>query len=282
MAVLCALVGVYLEAMNTAAVAAPHLALAAGLALAVSLAAWRIHALTRSGAIAAAAVGFLVMGFGGGAGATALLLFFVSSSALSRWGKRRKQSLDYEKGGERDAVQVLANGGIAALSALFMAFFPASHGPAAALLGALAAANADTWATEIGSLAAHPPRLITTLKPAPAGASGAVSVPGTLASVGGALLVALAALVYGFGLRGVLAVVIGGATGSVFDSLLGATVQVQYRCTRCGKITERHTHHELPTQWERGLRWMNNDAVNLLATLCGAAVTAMIASLFSL
>jgi uncharacterized protein (TIGR00297 family) len=258
---------------------APSLALAAGLALAVSALAWRVHALTKSGAIAAAVVGFLVMGFGGGPGAGGLLLFFISSSALSRWGKKRKQSLDYEKGGERDAAQVLANGGVAALAALLIPFFPQTPWPAAALLGALAAANADTWATEIGSLAKRPPRLITTLQTAPVGSSGAVSVPGTLASAAGAALIGVTALFYGFGFIGLLAVVAGGVAGSLFDSLLGATVQVQYRCAVCGKVTERHTHHDLPTRWERGVLWMNNDAVNLLATLCGALVTAWLSLL---
>jgi uncharacterized protein (TIGR00297 family) len=261
---------------------APHLVLSAVLALAVSMAAWRIRALTVSGAIAAALVGFLVLGFGGGAGAAALLLFFVSSSALSRWGKKRKQSLDYEKGGERDAAQVLANGGVAAIMALLMVFFPRSPWLPAALLGALASANADTWATEIGSLASHPPRLITTFRPAPTGSSGAISGPGTLASLGGASLIALTALFYDFGFHGIAAVVIGGVAGSFFDSLMGATLQVQYRCVHCHKITERHIHHESQTQWERGIPWMNNDAVNFLATLCGALVTAVTAALFSL
>jgi uncharacterized protein (TIGR00297 family) len=272
MAVLRAIVRIYLKAMS--APDAQHLALSAGLAAAISFAAWRIRALNFSGAIAAAAVGFLVMGFGGTAGAAALLLFFISSSALSRYGKKRKQSLDYEKGGERDAAQVLANGGVAAIAALLIPFFPGSPYLAAAMCGALAAANADTWATEIGSLAAHPPRLITTLRPAVTGSSGAISVPGTLASAAGALLIALTALFYEFGFYGVLSIALGGIAGSLSDSLLGATVQVQYRCAQCGKITERHTHHEIPTKWERGLPWMNNDAVNFLATLCGALVTA--------
>ncbi|MES2460219.1 MAG: DUF92 domain-containing protein [Armatimonadota bacterium] len=255
---------------------ASHLVVSVGLALAISTAARRMGALTTSGATAAAAVGFLVLGFGGWAGGAALLLFFVSSSALSRLDKKRKQSLDYEKGGERDAAQVLANGGAAAVSALLSLFLPESPLPAAAMLGALASANADTWATEIGSLASRPPRLITTFRPAPTGSSGAVSVPGTVASVAGALLIAVAVLFFGFGVYGIIAVLIGGIAGSLFDSVLGATLQVQYRCAVCGKTTERHLHHGLPTRWERGLLWMNNDAVNLLATLCGALVTALL------
>ncbi|MBC8102137.1 MAG: DUF92 domain-containing protein [Cytophagales bacterium] len=254
---------------------AAQLAAAALTALAISGVAWRVRALSRSGAAAAAGVGFLIFGFGGGPGAAALLLFFVSSSALSRLGKRRKASLDYEKGGEqRDAGQVLANGGVAALCALLIPFLPEAPWLPAAMFGAIAAANADTWATEIGSLAAHPPRLITTLKSAPVGASGAVSLPGTVAALGGALLIGAVALFYHFGWQGVLTATLGGFAGALFDSFLGAAVQVQYRCAVCGKLTERHRHHDQPTHWARGVRWMHNDAVNVLATLCGAIVTA--------
>ncbi len=256
-----------------------YLLLSLTLALAISGMAWRVRALTTSGACAATLVGFLVMGWGGATGGIALLLFFVSSSALSRLGKKRKASLGYEKSGERDASQVLANGGVAALSALLLVFFPHNIRPMAMLLGALAAANADTWATEIGSLAAFPPRLITNLRPAPVGSSGAISAPGTLASLVGALLIGTVLFFGAFGLRGVLTVAISGLTGSLFDSLLGATIQVQYRCTRCHKLTERKTHHDLPTERARGITWMNNDAVNFLATLCGAIVAA---SLFPL
>ena len=61
---------------------------------------------------------------------------------------------------------------------------------AAAALGALAASAADTWATEIGSLATRPPRSILTLRPVPAGTSGGVNLLGMLAMVAGATFVA--------------------------------------------------------------------------------------------
>lgn len=255
-----------------------HLLIAAAAAAGISGVAWRMRALSRSGAAAAAAVGFSLFGFGGAPGAAALLLFFVSSTALSRVGRKRKASLEYEKGGERDAGQVLANGGIAALCALLLPFVPDNHRSLpAALLGALAAANADTWATEVGSLAAHPPRWITTLRPAPPGSSGAVSLPGTLAALAGALLIGAAAPLFGLPApRGIAAAAVGGFAGCLFDSLLGATLQAQYRCPECGKLTERHEHHGRPTEPARGLPWMNNDAVNLLATLAGAAVAALL------
>ena len=259
--------------------------LAALLALGVAGAAWKVGALTASGAAAAAAVGFAHCGFAGWPGAAALLAFFVSSTALSRLGRRRKEALGYEKGGQRDAMQVLANGGVAALCAALAGVSSVDPSPfLVAMLGALAAANADTWATEIGSLAKGAPRMITTLRPAPTGSSGAVSLPGTLAALTGAAVVAAAALLWPELRAGtvLVAVTLAGLTGSLLDSLLGATVQVQYRCRACGKLTERRSHCEgAETQRARGLPWMNNDAVNALATVAGALAAAGVARLFS-
>jgi uncharacterized protein (TIGR00297 family) len=257
-----------------------HLALAAVLAVVIVGAARAAKALSVSGAVAAAVVGFLLFGLGGGQGAASLLLFFITSSALSRVGKRRKDALRFEKGGERDAGQVLANGGVAAAFALLLPVLPDAHWPIAALLGALAAANADTWATEIGSLAKAPPRLITTFQPAPTGSSGAVSLPGTLAALSGATLIGGVALFWGLGARGLIAVAVAGLCGSLLDSLLGATLQAQYRDAEIGKLTERtETADGKPNERARGLPWLDNDLVNATATLFGAAIAAVLSAL---
>jgi len=259
---------------------AAHLALAAALAVVIAGAARAAKALSVSGAVAAAIVGFLLFGLGGGPGAAALLLFFLTSSALSRVGKRRKDTLQFEQGGERDAGQVLANGGIAAACALLLPLRPDAHWPIAALLGALAAANADTWATEIGALAKAPPRLITTFQPAPTGSSGAISLPGTLAALAGATLIATVAPFWHLGVRGLVAVALGGLFGSLVDSLLGATIQAQYRDADTGKLTERtETADGQKNDLARGLPWLGNDLVNTAATLCGATVAAALSAL---
>lgn len=253
------------------------LALAAGAALLIAGAARRARSLSPSGAAAAALTGFLLFGLGGWRGATALLLFFITSSALSRLGKKRKDALGYEKGGERDAGQVFANGGVAALCAVLLWLNPEARWPIAALLGSLATANADTWATEIGSLAKAAPRLITSLRPAPTGSSGAISLPGTLAAFAGAVLLAALAPFWHLGIAGLFAVAFGGLAGSLFDSLLGATVQAQYRCPVCDKLTERPTHCEnQPTVLARGYSFIHNDTVNTLATVFGAVTAALI------
>jgi uncharacterized protein (TIGR00297 family) len=244
----------------------------------LAVGAWRMRALSASGAVAAFAVGALTYASGTGPFTLVLLAFFLPSVGLSRLGKRRKRELvDIGKGGARDAFQVLANGGIATACAVLFAF---SHDPrwAWAFAGAYAAATADTWATEIGTLARHAPRSIFTLRPIPTGLSGGITLPGTLAEVAGALwigAVALACVTIPLAEPRfpVLGVALAGVVGSTADSLLGATVQELRRCDACGRNCETDPHVcGAPTRLVRGLPGASNDVVNLLATVAGAAV----------
>lgn len=262
-----------------------HLLLALLVATAIAVAAWKAKALTPSGAFAAAGVGFAIFGFAGGRGAFALLLFFVTSSVLSRLGKKRKEKLGYEKGGTRDVGQVLANGAVASVFALIAGWASPVAYPAliVGMLGAIATANADTWATEIGSLFGGKPRRITNFRQTEPGESGAISAIGTLAALGGAFLIGFMALTWQFGRGDVEAVVVGGVCGALFDSFLGATIQVQYRDKETGRLTERPfaesgTGHHVA----RGLAWVNNDMVNLLSTLVGAWIAFMLVAATSL
>lgn len=266
-----------------------HLQLLAGVFLGcvIALAARKAGALNRSGAAAAALTGSLVFGLGGFSWAVLLLTFFISSSALSRTFKQRKAELEekFSKGHERDWGQVFANGGLGALLAAAQAFFPGQVWPWVAFMGAMAAVNADTWATELGVLNRTPPRLITDWRPVERGASGAVSLLGSLAAAGGAGLIALAAILTAPAglpvLRVGLAALIGGVAGSFFDSLLGATLQAIFWCPKCAKETERHPRHlcGTTTTRQRGLPWLRNDQVNFAASIFGAAAALLIFSL---
>ncbi len=240
--------------------------IALALAALVSIAAWRWGALRRSGALAATVVGAAVLGFGGLGAAIVLVLFFVSSSLLSQLPPGGGRS-------RRGARQVMANGAVAALACGAMGGYPLA---AAAFLGAVAAATADTWATEIGVRLGRKPRSILTLRPQPPGTSGAVSLPGTAAAALGALAVAAAGhfLIPGIGLQAAIAVALGGLAGSLVDSLLGAGLQAVYRCPACGAKPEVARHDECATRAQRisGVPGLDNDAVNLLATAAGSAV----------
>ena len=251
----------------------------------IAFLAWRARALSRSGALAAAITGGLIFSLGGLAWATLLLAFFISSSVLSRAFARRKAGLSekFAKGSQRDWGQVLANGGLGALLAVIHSFLPGQVWPWVAFAGAMAAVNADTWSTELGVLSPSPPRLITTCKAVERGTSGAISPLGSLASLGGALLIASlagllsneATLSWENFLILLTAATLGGLGGGFFDSLLGATVQAIYWCPTCQKETERHPQHtcETPTSIRRGWRWLENDEVNFAASLIGALLT---------
>jgi uncharacterized protein (TIGR00297 family) len=240
-------------------------------AAAIAFAAWRAHALSRSGALAAFIVGTLTFAYGGFGGALVLLGFFCTSTLLSRVGRARKRAIgELAKGGPRDAWQVLANGGVATIALLV-------GGPLgiAAFAGAYAAANADTWGTELGMLVRQPPYSILTGKPVGTGMSGGVTLIGTLAECAGAFLIAALAAVSwpSYGLFG--AITLAGITGAFADSFLGATLQARRWCPACERECENDPHAcGAPTQHLRGIPWIGNDAVNLAATATGALTAA--------
>jgi uncharacterized protein (TIGR00297 family) len=239
--------------------------------------AYALRALTPGGAVAAFVVGAVVFGIGGWPAAAVLLAFFLSSSVLSRFGMRRKRALvDWGKQGARDASQVFANGGIATLCALLTLAYPALHGALwLAFAASLAAATADTWSTEIGTLARRA-RSILTFRPVASGLSGGVSWPGTIAQLAGAALIA--AVAFETGIAAFWPVVIAGFAGGLFDSILGASVQGLRWCPQCARPCETDPHVcGSRTTMFRGLGWMNNDSVNFLATLCGACVAVLVA-----
>ncbi|HEX9675608.1 MAG TPA: DUF92 domain-containing protein [Anaerolineales bacterium] len=247
------------------------------LALAVGFLARLAGALTTGGAVAAGLVGGAVFGAGGSTPAAALLAFFLSSSLLSHVGRRRKLALAgrFSKGSSRDAGQVLANGGLAALLSLARAVWPGQAWLVAAV-GALAAANADTWATELGVLARQQPRLITSGRAVERGTSGAVTALGLGASLAGAGLVALVAVLLGAGPRSGWAILGAGLGGALIDSLLGATLQAGYYCPICRQETEQHLLHRCgnATVQVSGLRGLGNDHVNFISSAAGALLGA--------
>ena len=249
------------------------------IACVLALGALRSGALARDGALAAIVVGTLCVA-AGWSWATLLVVFFVTSSALShfRAGSRaRRTESVVAKGGARDALQVLANGGIFTLAALLSWVSP-WNGWTLVGAGALAAATADTWGTEIGTLATTPPRLITSWRPVPAGTSGAVTPLGLAASAAGALLIALTAWLLAWPAGAVAAALAGGAAGAMVDSLLGALWQAKRRCPLCDAGTERAVHGcGTATERAGGLTWLDNDGVNLLSGAAGAIVALLLA-----
>ncbi len=245
-------------------------ALAALLASAVALAGRRAGWLSTNGVLAAAGVGTLVLAGRGIPGGIVLSTFFVSGSLLTRLSARPSpDSPGSSRSTARSASQVLANGCWAALAAVAA---PADAGWAL-FAGALSAAQSDTWATEVGSFSRSLPRMLTTGRVVDRGTSGAVTLLGTCGGIAGGLI--MGALAWQFtGLRTIgIGVAVGGCCGMLADSVLGATVQGMYFCSRCNRSTESRPHRcGTEPRLTHGMRWLNNDGVNLAATGVGAIV----------
>jgi len=254
---------------------------------ALALGAWKVHVLESAGAITAFLIGFATFVFpaDGWKWFLVLLVFLMVSSYMThyKYQVKRKKGFAQEKGGARGWPNVAANGAVAGLLVLFTPFFPREL-ILAAFLGAVATANADTLATEIGLLNPTDPRLITDLrKVVPAGTSGGISIFGELATLLGALLIGVAAGLLGMSGNagwplGVLigTTMIAGLAGCSIDSVIGATVQGIYKCRVCSKITENRRHCGNPSIPLRGHKAIDNNVVNLIATICGAAVAVLI------
>jgi len=172
-----------------------------------------------------------------------IFLFLVLSLLATKYKKSYKRQLGiYE--GKRTAKNVISNGVVAFIMAAFGGYYLPLVG---GFIGAIATATADTMASEIGIL--QRPRLITTMKKVVPGTDGGISILGTLVGIMGAGIIGVAAYLLGIiadPLISLKIAIISGTIGCFMDSILGA-------------VLERRN-------------FLNNEHVNLLATITGAIV----------
>ncbi|MBN2092020.1 DUF92 domain-containing protein [candidate division KSB1 bacterium] len=244
------------------------------LAFIVALISFRLRFLSLNGSVATFLLGTVVFGIGGWAFSLPILAFFILSSLLSKLGGRKKKKLDqtFEKSSQRDMWQVAANGGLPFVLVLIWNFYRIDF-IFYLYLAALSAVTADTWGTEIGFFSKKRPRFILSFKEVPAGTSGGITLLGTLGGAIGALIIALVGWLShfsGFTFQVFLMIIMSGILASVVDSILGATIQAQFKCPNCQKITEKIVHcYNIPTVMISGIRWVRNDLVNFLAAVSG-------------
>jgi uncharacterized protein (TIGR00297 family) len=210
--------------------------------------------------------------------AAVLIAYFGVSTLLSRLGAGRKRVLlagMVDKTGARDATQVMANGFPFLFCALMKVvdFGPGEFVWMTCATASLAASAADTWATEIGTLVGQPPRSILTWRRMTVGESGGVTVAGCIAAVAGASFVGGVAMLTGLIFFTFPFIVLGGIAGAAADSIVGASIQRRAWCDACGQATEMRIHDcGAMARHTGGLAWLENDGVNLIATVTGALV----------
>jgi len=215
-----------------------------------------IRGVSRSGAVAGAAVCFALFAAAGPGGFAALFSLFVVTWLATRMGHARKLRLGTaEASAGRTARQVFANLGIASGCALLYA----SLGLKAfflAMTAALAEAAADTVSSEFGQAFSESAWLITTFESVPAGTDGGITLAGTAAGMGAAVVVSLACTLTGLvPMRRLWVAVACGVLGMLLDSYLGA------RFERRGRL--------------------NNDAVNFIGTAAAAALAGVFLALIA-
>jgi len=209
---------------------------------------YRRKALDLWGSLSMVVMGIIIIFSAGVNWLFLILLFLVLSLFVTRYKKSYKKQLGlYE--GKRTAKNVISNGVVAFIMAAFGGvaignfYLPFVGG----FIGAIATATADTMASEIGIL--QQPRLITTMEKVVPGTDGAISTLGTVVGILGAGIIGIAAYLLGIITDPFLSLkiaIISGTIGCFMDSFLGA-------------VLERRN-------------FLNNEHVNLLATITGAII----------
>jgi uncharacterized protein (TIGR00297 family) len=251
---------------------------------------YRRASLTVSGMISTLVVSALTFALGGWMWGVLILTLFAATELWTRYRRVRQERAGVLLGPKvpRSWDQVLARTGWAIVLLLFYSLAARVTGIYLAFVGAIATANADTWATELGLLSAQAPRLITTRRRVLAGTPGGISILGSVAALAGAWLIGFVGLVLVVIAAGVnrqpwerawlwlpLSATVGGMLGCLVDSLLGAAAQGIYYCERCQQTTEDriHTCGETARQ-VRGWAWLTHNGVDLVSSVVGAATTA--------
>ncbi len=251
-------------------------------ALLVAIVSYKLNFINTGGALLTFLMGCIIFGFGGWSYTMPILFFFILSSLLSKIGKKRKKliELSYQKTSVRDFYQVMANGGVATAMVLYI-FLTGNDYLYPLYLAAIAAANADTWGTELGIFSKSRPVIITSFKNVDPGTSGAISFIGSIASFTGSMIIALiGTCLYSMDLYIVIIVILAGFLGSIFDSFIGATVQGQFQCHICGQQTESLYHCGLSTIHVKGKIWLDNDLVNIFSIIFTVVITFIVLFLF--
>ena len=228
------------------------------------------------GAIAAATIGIWTVFFAGAIWLVPLFVFLLLSALIGKWSRNsRLFPIEEKHGRARDAMQVICNGGIFALSAAM--FDPVTATFAMAV--SISISMCDTWASEIGIGFRKATIDLRNFKRITPGLSGGISLPGTLGgAIGAAIMAGCSVMLIKTTDNWRLFVVIAAAgfAGMIADGLIGAWFQRRYR----GNDHRLSDVPDLRSEKVSGLSWMDNDLVNLLsnALITFAAVALWIAA----
>ena len=220
--------------------------------------------LSISGFIGAAMMAVFLLGFGGSGYLYPLVTFFITSSILTLV---RKENIN-KNNSNRNINQVYANGG-PALFICIANYFQPSDLLYPCFLASVAAANSDTWGTELGKLSKLDPIDIISRNKVSPGTSGGITIIGIIGSLLGSIIIGLVGYLYTSNKITILLVIIAGFLSSLIDSILGSTNQARFISPKGSIITEKY---EMNYFLFTGSKIINNDTVNLYCTISGPLI----------
>lgn len=254
----------------------------------IAVLAYLARTLSVSGSLAAFVCGVIVLWSTRFEGFLLFLLFFVSCNVVGKVSRNIRKArearvskpleeVQEKKGHRRDGMQVMANGLMATIAALL--WLIGAKPSALVMFGAsIAEATSDTFAGEIGRLSSKGPVSILTKKPVPVGVSGGVTWLGTIGAFLSSAFIAVCWYVFfiftvgpsSVSFHGAALVCLLGFAGAIVDSYLGATIQAIYFDPESRARTEKDEIDGRKLELSRGIRWVDNDMVNLISNIFSA------------
>lgn len=235
-------------------------------------------AMTTSALILAFIFAFLITYFGGVSSYLILMAVFLGIVITSKIGKKERLKVNknvIEKSGQKDICEIIANVGTGAVTLILYGIYKEPF-LLVVYASIMAESLADTLASDIGVLSHKKPINIITLKRSEPGLSGNISFLGLASSLIGAFIIAIIFCAFHFSIKYLIIITLSGFLGAIFDSILGATIQVKYKCQKCSKITEKKNHCQKETIYYKGLKIINNDIVNLTSNIFAGVISTLI------
>lgn len=248
----------------------------------LALLAYIKKAMTRDALILAFVCSFFITFCGGISSFLILTFVFLGTIIASKIGQDKRNKINQnkiEKSGKKDILEIIAN---VATGTLTIIIYGITKNEIFLIMydSIMAESLADSLASDIGVLSKKKPINIKTLKIGEPGLSGNISLLGLISSLIGSFIIGLLYFIFNRNIYALLIITICGFLGALFDSYLGAFIQVKYKCPKCGEITEQKIHCKTKTEYCKGNKKINNDLINLLSNIFSGLISYLILMLF--
>lgn len=223
------------------------------------------HAIDYRGSLLAMGIVIVFRYYGGTVGLVYLLgtyftIFMISMVCKYVLSFKKERS-------DRGFMQIFING---FLGTLCMIFFGLTQEPwlFGLSITAIGGCFIDSISSDVGRTSKQKPYDFLRRTQVESGMSGGMTVRGTAsAALFSVLIVAFTCFVARINVGASILIGSFAFLQTIADTMLGSLLQVKFRCPICGVETEKHVHCGTVTVHCSGIRWIDNNMVNLLSSL---------------